>query len=170
MKFCPMCGSSQIEANATVCWACDYEEKPFNELSSAEFDDLMAPYEYTRIAGGVRIDAVKSERNLALRGSVGVPDFVTEIAANAFAHCKFLARIALPQGLRSIGDGAFAQCRDLFDVFIPAGVTHMGKGVFADCYDLGVICAAAPAQPEGWDSAWLADSAAKVEWSSTEEP
>ena len=167
MKFCPMCGTSQSNAHATVCWLCDYEEKPLNALSDEEFNDLMAPYAYTKTENGIRIDGVKNERNM--RGSIGIPHFVTEIAANAFAHCKFLARVALPQGLRSIGDGAFAECRDLFDVFIPAGVTHMGKGVFANCYDLGVICAAAPAQPEGWDSAWLADSAAKVEWSSTKE-
>ena len=129
----------------------------------------MAPYEYERIEGGVRIKSVKNGRNLALRGSVGIPHFVTEIGAEAFADCKFLARIALPDGLCSIGDGAFAHCRDLFDVFLPASVTHIGRGAFSDCYDLGVLCAAAPAKPNGWDSDWLLDCPAKVEWSSTDE-
>ena len=166
MKFCPMCGMSQFKAGATACEFCDYEEKSFAELSQQQISELMAPYEYEMIEDGARILAVKNGRDLSLRGSVAVPHFVTEISANAYAHCKFLARIDLPKGLRYIGEGAFAQCRDLFDVFIPASVGYVGKGAFADCYDLSVICAAADEQPEGWDSEWLSDCSAKVEWSS----
>lgn len=169
MKFCPMCGMPQFKAGVTVCEFCDYEEKRFEELSKREIHDLLASYEYELIEDGVRIVAVKNIRDIALRGAVAIPHFVTEIAADAFSHCKFLARIELPKGLRSIGDGAFAQCRDLFDVFIPLGVTYIGKGAFSDCYDLGVICAAASTQPDGWDSEWLSGCSAKVEWSSTDE-
>ena len=169
MKFCPMCGASQPSRRTTVCFLCNYEEKPQEKLSKQEIYELMAPYEYDWVADGARINAVKNSRDLALRGAVSIPNFVTEIAAGAFAHCKFLARIALPQGLRSIGEGAFAHCRDLFDVFIPEGVDYIGKGAFADCYDLCVVCAAAPEQPKGWDSEWLADSSAAVAWSYTDE-
>ena len=169
MKFCPMCGMPQLEAGLTVCQFCDYEEKAVEALSKKEIYDLMASYEYEWVGDGVRIKAVKNIRDIALRGAVAIPHFVTEIAAGAFAHCKFLARLDLPKGLRSIGEGAFAHCRDLFDVFIPARVSHIGKGAFSDCYDLGAIRAAAPAQPEGWDSEWLSGCPAKVEWSSFDE-
>ena len=169
MKFCPMCGMPQLEAGLTVCQFCDYEEKPVRELSKREIHDLMASYEYEWIEDGIRIKTVKNIRDISLRGAVGILHFVTEIAAGAFSHCKFLARIDLPKGLRSIGDGAFAYCRDLFDVFIPASVSYIGKGAFSCCYDLGVICSAAPAQPDTWDSEWLSDCSAKVEWSSTDE-
>lgn len=169
MKFCPMCGMSQLERGLTACQFCDYKEKNLNELSKREIHDLMASYEYEIIEDGVRIIKVKNIRDIALRGSVPIPHFVTEISANAFAHCKFLARIDLPKGLRSIGDGAFANCRDLFDVFIPESVGYIGKGAFADCYDLGVISVAAPSQPDGWHSDWLFDCSAKVEWSSIDE-
>ena len=164
MKFCPMCGTSQSDTNATVCWLCDYEEKPIEALSEQEIDELMMPYEYEWIEGGARIKAVKNARSM--RGSIGIPHFVTEIAAGAFADCKFLSRIAFPSSLQSIGENAFAGCQDLFDVFIPEGVGHIGKGAFADCEELGVICAAAPAQPNGWDREWLADCSARVEWAS----
>ena len=167
MKFCPMCGTSQSKAGATVCEFCGYEEKHLEELSAEEIAELMMPFEYEMTEDGARIKGVKNGRSLSLRGSVAVPHFVTEIAAYAFACCKFLSRIDLPCGLRSIGDGAFAQCRDLFDVFIPESVSHIGKGAFADCFDLGVICAAAPKQPDGWDGEWLLDSTARVEWSSS---
>lgn len=159
----------QLEAGVTVCMFCDYEEKPIEELSKQEIHDLMAPYEYEWIEGGARIKSVKSNRGISLRGAVAIPHFVTEIEAEAFAHCKFLARIELPKGLRYIGDGAFAHCRDLFDVFIPSSVSYIGKGAFSDCYDLGVICAAASAKPDGWDSEWLSGCSARVEWSSTDE-
>lgn len=168
MKICPMCGMSQLEATSTVCQFCDYEEKPIEELSKQEINDLLASYEYERIEDGVRIKSVKNIRDIALRGSVAIPHFVTEIAAEAFSCCKFLARIELPKGLRSIGDGAFAYCRDLFDVFIPSSVSHIGKGAFSSCYDLGVIRSAAPTQPEDWDSDWLSGCSAKVEWSSVD--
>lgn len=169
MKFCPMCGMPQLEAGLKVCQFCDYEEKPIAELSKQEIYDLMAPYEYEWIEDGARIEAVKNGRDIALRGAVAIPHFVTEIAEDAFSHCKFLARIELPKGLRSIGSGAFARCRDLFDVFIPSSVSYIGKGAFADCYDLSVIRSAASAQPDGWDSEWLAGCSAKVEWSSSDE-
>ena len=169
MKFCPMCGMSQLKAGLTVCQFCDYEEKPFEKLSKTQIYELMAPYEYKQIEDGIRIEEVKNIRSISLRGSVAIPHFVTEIAPNAFSHCKFLARIDLPKGLRSIGDGAFANCRDLFDVFIPESVIHIGKGAFSDCYDLGVISVAAPSQPDGWDPQWLSGCSAKVEWSATDE-
>ena len=166
MKFCPMCGMTQFKAGVTVCDFCDYEEKPIENLSEEEISELMAPYEYLFIEDGVRITGVKNERSM--RGKIAIPHFITEIAANAFSNCKFLARLDLPRSLRSIGDGAFAGCRDLFDVFIPESVSYIGKGAFADCYDLGVICVAASSQPDTWDSDWLLDCTAKVEWASTD--
>ena len=169
MKICPMCGMPQLEGASTVCQFCNYEEKPIGALSEREIHDLLASYEYERIGDGVRIQSVKNIRDIALRGSVAIPHFVTEIAAEAFSCCKFLARIELPNGLRSIGDGAFAYCRDLFDVLIPASVSYIGKGAFSNCYDLGVIRVAASAQPDGWDSDWLSGCSAKVKWSSADD-
>ena len=169
MKFCPMCGMPQLKSGLQACEFCNYTERPLEELSEAEINDLMAPFVYKSVEGGVRIETVKNIRDISLRGAVAIPHFVTEIAEGAFSCCKFLARIELPKGLRSIGEGAFAHCRDLFDVFIPASVTHIGKGVFENCYDLSVICVERESMPEGWDSEWLAGCDAKVEWSSTDE-
>lgn len=166
MKFCPMCGTTQSKVGARICELCDYEEKPIDELTDAEIEELMAPYIYERTYGGVRINSVKSGRNIGLRGKVALPHFVTEIAAGAFANCKFITRLDLPIGLRFIGENAFANCRDLFDVFIPDSVSFIGKGAFADCLDLSVICAAADAQLDTWDSEWLCDCPACVEWAS----
>ena len=168
MIVCPKCGMPQLSKKGNGCEFCDYVEKPLSELTKREIEELMASYDYVMTEdGGCRIGAVKNIRDIALRGSVSVPHFVTEIADEAYSCCKFLARIELPKGLRSIGNGAFNYCRDLFDAFIPESVTHVGKGVFNDCYDLRVIRCAASEKPEGWDSDWLDGCEARVEWSST---
>lgn len=164
-----MCGMSQDRAGVTACQYCEYEERPLEALSKKKVYDLLAPYDYERIEGGIRIVSVKNIRDIALRGSVAIPHFVTEIAPHAFAHCKFITRLDLPRGLRLIGEGAFAHCRDLFDVFIPERVDYIGKGAFSDCYDLSVISAAAPERPITWSDEWLFGSSARVEWLSTDE-
>ena len=133
MKICPMCGMPQLRAGLARCQFCNYEEKPMAALSKQELFDLMASYEYERLADGVRIVCVKNTRDIALRGAVAIPHFVTEIAEDAFSHCKFLAQIELPSALTSIGSGAFSLCRDLFDIFIPESVVHIGKGDQAEC-------------------------------------
>ena len=52
------------------------------------------------------------------------------IAGYAFADCKNLNEIIIPDGVRSIGDGAFSDCVNLTDVSIPDSLTYMGDFVF----------------------------------------
>ena len=165
MKICPACGMPQMKESA-VCQYCKYDsEKPVSELSKTQIYELMAPYGFDRTAdGGYIINSVKNIRDLALRGSVGVPRFVTEIGNGAYACCKFISFIELPEGLRAIGENAFGGCRDLAMIFIPETVNRMGKAVFADCYDLAEIRCAATEKPDGWDDAWLDGCDAKVTW------
>ena len=168
MKVCPMCTMPQLEKGLSACQFCGYEEKPIEKLSKKELYDLMASYEYERTEDGCRIKVVKNIRDIALRGAITLPHFVTEIDAEAFSHCKFLAAVELPRTLRSIGDGAFSHCRDLFDVYIPESVTSVGSGIFAECYSMHTVRCEAPEKPEGWSDAWLDGCSATVEWSSTE--
>ena len=169
MKICPMCSMHLSEESVTVCHFCGFEEKPLAELSRQQVYDLMASYEYEITEDGVRIKRVKNIRDIALRGSVALPSFVTEIDEEAFSCCKFLARIILPSGLRRIGSGAFSYCRDLFSIYIPASVTEMGIGVFTDCYDLHVVSCAASEKPTGWSDGWLDGSCATAEWSAADD-
>ena len=163
MKICPACGMPQA-VERRICSYCDYDsEKPISELSQKQIYELMAPYIFDRTADGGYI--VSSARNIrGLRGSVGVPPFVTEIGNGAYANCKFISFIELPVGLQAIGDNAFGGCRNLTTIFIPETVTHMGREVFADCYDLAEITCAAQEKPEEWDDAWLDGCEAKVLW------
>lgn len=165
MRICPMCQMSGL-SEGHVCQFCDYDvQKPVSELSQTQINDMMSLYEHSVADdGGYRIITVKNIRDIALRGGVSLPPFVTEIADGAFSSCKFISVIELPHGLKSIGENAFGGCQDLFDVFIPETVTNMGKAVFADCYFLKNIRCAASKQPLEWDVNWLDGCNAEVTW------
>lgn len=165
MRICPMCQTPWLSEDH-ICMFCDYDSQtPVSELSRTQINDFMSSYEYSITdEGGYRIITVKNIRDIALRGGVALPPFVTEISDGAFANCKFISIIELPRGLKSIGEDAFGGCRDLFDVFIPETVTNMGKSVFADCYSLKNIRCAAPEKPSDWDANWLDGCDAKVTW------
>ena len=72
-------------------------------------------------------------------GDVVVPDCVTTIGDNAFAHCKNLKSVIFPGSVMSIGNEAFAHCRNLNSVVIPESVTSIGASAFCCCGLNGVV-------------------------------
>lgn len=60
---------------------------------------------------------------------------VTEIWLNAFADCKQLQSVAIPDGLSYIGNYAFLNCTSLVGIDIPEGAT-LGYAVFSGCNSL----------------------------------
>ena len=164
VKVCPECNFSFNE-KVTACKYCGYEEKPLSELSEKRLSQIMEPYRYEKTEdGGVRINGVHDNRDIRLRFSVGVPNFVTEIGEDAFAHCKFIDELDLPDGLRAIGDRAFSYCKGLTHLHIPEGVTRVGKAIFEESLNMeGVYCAAYD-KPEGWDGEWMGECTAWVQW------
>ena len=49
----------------------------------------------------------------------------------AFAYCKSLSNVVIPDSVTSIGGGAFNECDSLRSVVIPDGVTSIGERAFA---------------------------------------
>ena len=164
MKVCPMCNIS-FDKRVSTCKYCHYEEKPLSEISDKLLGQIMAPYLYEKTEdGGIRINGVCNPRSMDLRFSVGVPHFVTEIGADAFAHCKFIDDLELPEGLRVIGDRAFGYCKGLTHLYIPESVTHVGKAIFEESLNMEGVCCAAYDKPEGWDDDWMGECTAWVQW------
>ncbi len=66
-------------------------------------------------------------------GIVILPQNTTHIAPGAFAYCKRITGVTLPEGLLGIGASAFFGNHLLDNIVIPASVTHMGANLFANC-------------------------------------
>ena len=61
---------------------------------------------------------------------------VTYISNEAFAYCKYLEQIELPEGLTKIGQGCFAGCGSLTSIKIPSTVRAIDECVFQECHSL----------------------------------
>ena len=67
--------------------------------------------------------------------SVTLPDQLTSIGAWAFASCKNLTQIHIPQGVTHIDESAFYDC-SLTSIILPNSVTDVGDQVFSECKQL----------------------------------
>ncbi|MDR0633081.1 MAG: leucine-rich repeat protein, partial [Holosporales bacterium] len=61
---------------------------------------------------------------------------VKKIGENAFAGCKSLEEVVIPESVTSIGTNAFTGCRALMELTIPESVTSIGTDAFVDCWSL----------------------------------
>ena len=68
--------------------------------------------------------------------SIYIPDTVNVIGDNAFAYCSSLKEISLPRVLRSIGDYAFLHCENIKDIKLPNNVVRIGSFAFNNCKKL----------------------------------
>ncbi len=68
--------------------------------------------------------------------TITVPEGVTAIEANAFAHCRGLTDIAFPKSIVSIGERAFFECDELKEISFEKGITAIGKFAFDESYKL----------------------------------
>ena len=61
---------------------------------------------------------------------------ITEIMNCAFAHCKHLRTLKLPNKLRKIQQEAFLKCASLTDVQVPPTLLYIARRAFAGCTQL----------------------------------
>lgn len=65
--------------------------------------------------------------------SVKIPDSVTSIGNEAFAHCALLKSVDFGNGLEYIGHYAFRGCESLKEIKIPDGIKTIERGAFQEC-------------------------------------
>ncbi len=99
---------------------------------------------------------LKTSRNIATvtgidlqaTGNIDIPATITlrgakytvrSIGAYAFANCKGIATVSLPETVSEIGEHAFDACFGLVSVSIPNTVKHIGKYAFCFCTSLQSI-------------------------------
>lgn len=68
-----------------------------------------------------------------------VPEGVSFIDNDCFAHSERLRKVELPKSLKEIGVAAFADCRELRSVSIEDGVSRIRKLTFFGCENLSHI-------------------------------
>ena len=68
-----------------------------------------------------------------------IPQHITGIGENAYAHCHDLVNVVFPPTLEKIEDWAFAYCYSLKSVHIPSSVNTLGIGAFTRCPSLEVV-------------------------------
>ena len=71
--------------------------------------------------------------------TIDLPDCVSAIGNSAFYQCDSLTSITIPDDVTSIGDSAFYRCDSLASVTIGNGVTVIGSGAFYYCTNLTSI-------------------------------
>lgn len=65
--------------------------------------------------------------------SIKIPDFVMSIGNSAFYNCSNLTSVTIGIRVTSIGDSAFYNCSSLTSVVIPDSVTSIGSETFSGC-------------------------------------
>lgn len=76
--------------------------------------------------------------------SITFPATIQRIGNKAFANCKHLKRIELPEGLLYLGKKAFDHCKALSSVIVPSSLEELQNGVFAYCTALKTVTFADP--------------------------
>ena len=75
----------------------------------------------------------------SLSGKYSIRKGVKVIVNIAFALCKFLTNINIPNSVTTIGEGAFLGDKSLTSITIPSSITTIGEGAFAWCKSLTSI-------------------------------
>lgn len=72
-------------------------------------------------------------RNLT---SLTIPDGVKDIGYRTFHYCENLSSVQLGSSVKTIGEEAFAGCKSLTSITLPNSVTTVGQSAFEECRNL----------------------------------
>jgi len=95
-------------------------------ITDANIPAAVKGYPVTAIADGAFAGCKKL-------WTVTVPDTVTEIGKDAFSGCAALVNVELTENLEKIGNYAFKDCIKLSHFDLPEGLTVIGEGLFENC-------------------------------------
>ncbi len=94
-------------------------------------------YTYT-VSNG---EATITDVDTAISGEITIPETlggvtVRNIGESAFADCKNITMLVIPDSVRAIAQKAFFNCYNLTSVTIPGNISDIGDQAFGNCYKL----------------------------------
>lgn len=128
-----------IPKGATLTMTC------FNDYNGCEFfkklQQINVDPEHTELSSVDGILYNKAKTVLlscprAIKGTVVIPDTVTEIAEKAFYGCALVSEVIIPEGVTEIKERTFADCKALKKIVLPDSVVAIGTEAFLRCAKL----------------------------------
>ena len=95
-----------------------------DDILTLKLNDQASAYFVTDCIDDARVVVIPSTYN-------GLP--IVAIDSYAFAYCRGLQAIVVPDSINTIKEGAFTRCKSLKGLYIPDTVTRIEHGVFRDC-------------------------------------
>lgn len=134
---CNSCGFTRSGIEGSFLYSINNNMVTITRCEQSVSGDIIIPstiegYPVTRIGSSAFADC----RGLT---SVTIPDSVTSISSYAFVDCSSLTSIIIPNGITSIGEGTFWGCSSLTSVAIPNSVTSISSYAFEDCSSLRTV-------------------------------
>lgn len=121
-KICTLCGTDLVDLKLDTAYS-----------EGLEYDRELRSDHYTLKSIGNCEDSV-----IVIPSELkGTP--VTAIANSAFAGCKNIKIVIIPDTVTSIGSNAFSNCRQLIEVVLPNSLTNLGTCVFSNTPNLKEI-------------------------------
>ncbi len=146
-------GAGEYIKTCTLCGEVIAREKIYTEYSSGlEFKRELRSNYYTvtgigsctdrvivipRELGGMPVTEIGDEAFAGCKNidAIIIPDTVTTIGARAFGGTP-IKKVFIPDSVKRIEGGAFARCRQLTELVLPNSLTVFGGGVFSNASSL----------------------------------
>ncbi len=132
--------------------AVTYRDANYNSYSSS----VVIPSTVTYSGENYRVSSIGVQAFALCRDltSVTIPESVNSIGNFAFYECTGLTSVTIPESVTEIGGVAFCGCTGLAAVTIPESVTEIGNSVFEGCTGLMSITSMAEIPPLCNDNAF----------------
>ena len=110
----------------------------YNSYSGEYSGEVVIPSSVTYNAKTYTVTSIGDKAFAWCKGltSVTIPNSVTRIGDFAFYDCSGLTSLTIPNSVTGIGNFAFLHCTGLTSVTIPNSVTSIGEGAFGTCTGL----------------------------------
>ena len=81
----------------------------------------------------------------------GLEYTVTSVSRHAFADCRRITEVVLPDSIHDIGDQAFMNCRSLRSIVLPPGTRYLWPYAFRGCSNLRRVEVRATVPPDSYN-------------------